>query len=71
MSSCVVTPLTPPFSEDVMNFQFFGEEKVLAVSKRDGRKIIDLLGGNDPAGRAVILEPIEGDDEKIRVSVLQ
>jgi hypothetical protein len=69
--SCIVTALQPPFRDDVMKFEFAGYEKILAVSMQDGAKIIELLGGNNPVGRTVILEAVAPGDEKIRVCVLQ
>jgi hypothetical protein len=54
-----------------MKFEFHGFEKILAVSMQDGAKIKELLGGNEPTGRTVILEAVADGEEKIRVSVLQ
>ncbi len=67
ITSVKVTPLEPPFDQDVMHFTFAGEFKELAVSLADGEAIKDLLGGA-PVNRMVVLEA-EGDD--IRVSLVQ
>jgi hypothetical protein len=65
----VVTPLSPPFAQDVMYFTFTGYEKQLAVSKLDGERIKTLLGGS-PLGRSVVLEQA-GDGKRMRVFVVQ
>lgn len=72
MTSVIVTPLQPPFKNDVMHFDFHGFGKTLSVSKRDGERILALFAGA-PIGRQVVLgpSPLAGDDERIEVSVLQ
>lgn len=69
MASVVVTPLQPPFTQDVMKFEFKGVYKMLAVSMADGNRIKALLGGN-PINRDVVIAPVEGSDD-ISISVLQ
>ena len=44
MASVVVTPLQPPFRQDVMHFEFKGIRKSLTVSIADGERIKALLG---------------------------
>jgi hypothetical protein len=70
MASVVVTPLQPPFTQDVMHFEFKGIRKSLTVSIADGERIKALLG-NKPINRDVILGPVEDNDIDIMVSVLQ
>lgn len=61
--SILVTPLEPPFPDDVVFFGFHGENKQLAVSRTDGIAIQNMMGGN-VKGHPITLVP-EGD--KIRV----
>ena len=70
MSSVVVTPLQPPFTQDVMHFEFKGVRKILTVSIADGERIKALLDHN-PVNRDVILGPVEDNDIDIMVAVLQ
>ena len=70
MASVVVTPLQPPFTQDVMHFKFKGVHKSLTVSIADGERIKALLG-HQPINRDVILGPVEDNDIDIMVSVLQ
>lgn len=68
IGSVTVRPLSEPFSGKVTYFKFDDWDKILAVSKADGDRIIALMYG--PAiGRQVVLEPIAGG--KIKVSILQ
>ncbi len=70
MSSVVVTPLQPPFDQDVMHFQFKGVRKILTVSINDGKRIKAMLG-NKPINRDVIIGPVENNDIDVMISVLQ
>jgi len=70
MASVVVTPLQPPFSQDVMHFEFRGVRKILTVSIDDGNRIKALLGGK-PINRDVIIGPAEDNDIDVVISVLQ
>jgi hypothetical protein len=72
MASVVVTPLQPPFKHhrEVMHFHFAGKHTILTVSVEDGERIKAMLGG-DPTDRTIVLEPIDGNDIDIRISVLQ
>ena len=70
MASVVVTPLQPPFTQDVMHFEFEGVRKILTVSIADGNRIKALLGGN-PVNRSVIIGPVENNDTDVIVHVLQ
>lgn len=66
--SVLVTPLAPPFEGLAMFFNFDTGPKMLAVSHRDGQRIVALL--NDaPVGRTVTLSAV-GDKIKVEV-VLQ
>ena len=66
--SVTVRPLAEPFTGSVTYFKFDDWDKILAVSKADGDRIIALLYG--PAiGRQVVLESVPGG--KIKVSILQ
>lgn len=66
--SVTVRPLSEPFSGSVTYFKFDDWDKILAVSKADGDRIIALMYG--PAiGRQVVLESVPGG--KIKVSILQ
>jgi hypothetical protein len=66
--SVVVTPLQPPFRGRVMFFRFRSGEHVLALSLRDGGRVVELLGGA-PEGREIAVEAV--GETKIRVSVCQ
>jgi len=70
MASVVVTPLQPPFTQDVMHFEFEGVRKILTVSIEDGNRIKTLLGGN-PVNRSVIIGPAENNDIDVVIWVLQ
>jgi len=70
MASVVVTPLQPPFTQDVMHFEFEGVSKILTVSIADGNRIKALLGGK-PVNRDVIIGPVEDNDTDVMISVLQ
>jgi len=70
MASVVVTPLQPPFDQDVMHFQFRGVRKILTVSIDDGNRIKALLGYK-PINRDVIIGPVENNDIDVMISVLQ
>ena len=65
----LITPLQPPFAQDVMYFTFNDYGKQLAVSKLDGERIKALLGGS-PLGRSVVLEKAN-DGKRMRVFVVQ
>jgi hypothetical protein len=69
-ASVVVTPLSPPFRQNIMRFSFEGIDTQLAVSLADGRRIKALLG-DAPIDRVVVLEPVEGNSLNIRISVVQ
>jgi hypothetical protein len=62
-----VTPLQPPFQDDVMFFKFNEFDKQLAVSKQDGEKIKAMLS-NAPVGREIVLAK---DGDMICVYVAQ
>ena len=71
MTKCIVTPLQPPFNQDVTLIDMAGDgDKTLAVSREDAAKIFALLGGF-PIKRTIILSPVPGDELKIEVSALQ
>jgi len=70
MTKCIVTPLQPPFNQDVTYFNFDGIDRTLVVSQQDAAKIFALFGSS-PIKRAVILSPIPGDTVRIEVSALQ
>ncbi len=68
IGSVTVRPLAEPFTGSVTYFKFDDWDKILAVSKADGDRIIALMYG--PAiGRQVVLESVPGG--KIKVSILQ
>lgn len=64
----LVTPLRPPFEGLAMFFKFDTGPKTLAVSHRDGQRIVALLN-NAPLGRTITLSAA-GDKIKVEV-VLQ
>ena len=68
IGSVTVRPLAEPLTGSVTYFKFDDWDKILAVSKADGDRIIALMYG--PAiGRQVMLEPVAGG--KIKVSIVQ
>jgi hypothetical protein len=64
-----VTPLQPPFTSDVVHFEFRGWDKILTVSREDGERINALFSGK-AEGRDIVLEATE-DGQKIKVMVSQ
>ena len=67
--SIVVTPLQPPFEEDVMFFSF-EDGNQLAVSKAEGQMLKSMLGGGaHVVGRTIILSKVDDSREQIRVTV--
>ena len=68
IGSVTVRPLSEPFSGKVTYFKFDDWDKILAVSKADGDRIIALMYGV-AIGRQVVIEPVENG--MIRVSIAQ
>ncbi len=65
-----VTPLEPPFSEDVAIYRFANDEKVLALSKADAELVEALLRNQHNSNAQIVLERAE-DESKIRVHLTQ
>ena len=68
IGSVTVRPLSEPFGGSVTYFKFDDWDKILAVSKADGDRIIALMYGV-AIGRQVVIEPVENG--MIRVSIAQ
>lgn len=66
----LVTPLQPPFSRDVMFFEFESGGARLAVSKSDGDRIKEFLNGK-AQGRSIVMEAVPADRTKIRIHLAQ
>ena len=67
MASILVTPLLPPFKQDVMTFEFAAQNKKLTVSLADGERIKALFG-DKMVGRDLVLEYADQDHIRIYVS---